>query len=122
MDSLSELGCFAYYFNSLILLNRVFPEHFVNFPIVNTLLIIFGGGLSLLASKLLLRTIDLHFTEVVGTEGMEQLLERNPEKRSSVLNLPTFVLFACCLLGNYSLRGFHGCNSDCLSARITGEW
>lgn len=91
MDSLSDFGCFAYYFNSLILLNGIYPEYFVHFPQINTLLIIFGGGLSLLASKLLLRTINLHFTEIVGTEGMERLLERDPEKRSSVLNLPALL-------------------------------
>ena len=91
MDSLSDFGCFAYYFNSLIQGTGMWPRQFQHFPLISTILVLLGGGLSLLASKLLLRTIDLHFSEVVGEEGREQLLETPPEKRSSVLNLPALL-------------------------------
>ena len=91
MDSLSDFGCFAYYFNSLVVYTEIRPEHFAHYPLANTVLVLLGGGLSLLAAKLLLRTIDLHFSEVVGEEGRERLLEAPPEKFSSILNWPALL-------------------------------
>ena len=91
MDSLSDFGCFAYYFNSLVLYTGIETRYFMHYPLVNTALVFLGGGLSLLAAKLLLRTIDLHFSEVVGEEGRERLLETAPENRSCVLNLPALL-------------------------------
>jgi len=85
MDWLSDIGCFAYYFNSFILVTAVWPDDFAYSPIVYVAYALLAGGLSLLASHLLLRIIDLHFSEVVG----------EPESRSSVLNLP--VLLQLCL-------------------------
>ena len=59
MDFLSDFGCFAYYFNSLILATGIYKEQFMDSPLVNTALVLLGGGLSLLAFKLLFKTIDL---------------------------------------------------------------
>jgi len=91
MDSLSDFGCFAYYFNSLVLYTGIEPLLFMHYPLVNIVLVLLEGGLSLLAAKLLLRTIDLHFSEVVGEEGRERLLEAPPEKFSSILNWPALL-------------------------------
>ena len=91
MDSLSDFGCFAYYFNTLMTNTGIQPKYFAHYPLVNTALVLLAVGLFLLASKLLLRTIDLHFSEVVGEAGREQLLETAPEKRSCVLNLPALL-------------------------------
>ena len=98
MDSLSDFGCFVYYFNSLILTTGLYPEHFAHFPLVNTVLLLLGGGLSLLASRLLLRTIDLNFSEVLCVGLRELLLGACSKRRSWVSNISA--LLKLCLSYN----------------------
>lgn len=94
MDSLSALGCFAYYFNSIFPGVYTLPVLLAKAPLY-TLYLVAAALLSILASKLLVSTIDLHFSESLVLEGREQLLMRPPSQRHSSLNLPS--LFERCV-------------------------
>ena len=86
MSSLGEAGCFAYYFNILASKAAMAPAFFEKAPYTSTVFLLLATGLSIVASKLLLKTIDLQFSEQAGDR--EALLTRPPGERESVLNLP----------------------------------
>jgi len=91
-------GSFAYYFNVFASKSAMNPEHLSQAPEIIVFLLI-GGGLSVLGSKLLAHTIDLHYTEPRQRGPEEELLSiqeremkpRPQEQRSNSLTLPALL-------------------------------
>jgi hypothetical protein len=88
MDSLSEFGSFAYYFNVIAVKTAKAPGLFAAAALESTVFLLVAAGLSVLANLLLLKTIDLQFSEPILAGGMESLLTQPPSSREGVLNLP----------------------------------
>jgi len=88
MDSLSDFGSFAYYFNVIAVKTAKAPELFSAAMLESTVFLAVAAGMSVLANLLLLKTIDLQFSEPIYAEGRERLLTHPSDKRQGVLNLP----------------------------------
>ena len=91
MVLLGELGCFAYYFNSIAWFAASGALRFSHDPLLSFILLIVTSVLAVLVSKLLLKTIDIHFSE---QSSREKLLPQDSEERESALSLP-FLLRSC---------------------------
>jgi len=92
MALLGEFGCFAYYFNSVAWLAASGPSRFHQNPVTNVALLLVTSVLAVLVSKLLLKTIDLHFSQ--QTLSQERLLSQTSEQRETAFSLP-FLLRNC---------------------------
>lgn len=91
MDSLSEFGSFACYFNAIAKSVELTLSRFENAPLFSSICIISAAVLSVLTSKLLIKTIDLLFSEAIHTEHQAILITRPPRERRSVINLPSLL-------------------------------
>ena len=94
MEFLSEFGTFACYFNAIVKSVELTLHRFAQAPLFSTGCILVAALLSVLTSKLLIKTVDLQFAQSVRIGSEESLIMTSPEERRSVMNLPSLLEYS----------------------------